>query len=71
MDVEGATFEIDVESAKARRLGHAQAVALHHQYEKPVALGIGDAAGGVDELAGPVRDGVAAGFSRLSASIAD
>jgi len=43
MDVEGATLEIDVEPPQARRFGDAQAMAVHHQHEEPVALGIGGA----------------------------
>jgi len=71
LDVEGATLEIDVEPAKAHYFGHAQAVAVHHQHEEPVAFGKGGAAGGVDEFADLVRGEVAAGFSRLSTPTAD
>jgi len=65
MDVEGATLEIDVEPAKAHCFGHAQTVAVHHQYEEPVASGKGGPAGGIDELADLGRGEVAAGSGRL------
>lgn len=66
--MEGAMLQIDVEPAQACCLGHAQAVAIHHQHEEPVALREGGPAGRFDEFADLVRGEVAAGSGRLYAA---